>query len=117
MINLKTFGIWILRTVPALILTQTLFFKFTGAPESVEIFTTLGVEPYGRIGSGIVELILAVLLLIPRTTFYGAVGTVLVMNGALVAHVTQLGFAGEMGSLAALALVTWACAVVLAILK
>jgi uncharacterized membrane protein YphA (DoxX/SURF4 family) len=113
--NGKTIGIWILRIVPAVILLQTLFFKFTAAPESVELFTQLGAEPFGRIGSGIAELVVAVLLLIPRTTFYGAVGTVVVMTGALGAHVTTLGFAGDMGTLAGMAFITWACALVLAI--
>ncbi|MBI3473457.1 MAG: DoxX family protein, partial [Candidatus Solibacter usitatus] len=63
---------WALQAIAAIILLQTLFFKFTGASESVYIFESLGVEPWGRIGTGVVELIAAVLLLIPRTTVYGA---------------------------------------------
>jgi uncharacterized membrane protein YphA (DoxX/SURF4 family) len=71
-INWHTIGIWALRIVAALILLQTLFFKFSGAEESVYIFSTLGMEPWGRIGSGVLELIASVLILYPRTTFIGA---------------------------------------------
>ncbi|MCF8322788.1 MAG: DoxX family protein, partial [Flavobacterium sp.] len=64
--------IWIVKLITVVILVQTLFFKFTGADESVFIFETLGVDPYGRIGSGVVELIASILILIPRTTLLGA---------------------------------------------
>lgn len=63
---------WVLRLAVAVILLQTLFFKFTGAAESVYIFETLGLEPWGRIGSGVAELVAAVLLLLPRTKIWGA---------------------------------------------
>ncbi|MCA9290676.1 MAG: hypothetical protein KDA25_06080, partial [Phycisphaerales bacterium] len=63
---------WLLQITAAAILAQTLFFKFTASAESVYIFTTLGVEPWGRIGSGVAELVAATLLLIPRTIVYGA---------------------------------------------
>jgi len=82
---------WVLRLVAAFILLQTLFFKFTGAEESKYIFTTLGVEPWGRIGSGVVELVAAVLLLIPRTTTIGAVIALGVMSGAILSHLAILG--------------------------
>jgi uncharacterized membrane protein YphA (DoxX/SURF4 family) len=82
---------WALRLVAAGILLQTLFFKFTGAEESKFIFSTLGVEPWGRIGSGVVELVAAVLLLIPRTTTIGAVIAFGVMSGAILSHLTILG--------------------------
>ncbi|MEM1296604.1 MAG: DoxX family protein [Verrucomicrobiota bacterium] len=80
---------------------QTLFFKFTAAPESVALFTHLGIEPFGRIGIGVAELIAIVLILIPRTTVFGALLTSGLMSGALFAHATQLGFTGDMGPLAA----------------
>ncbi len=64
---------WILQIIVAVILFQTLFFKFTGAEESKYIFSTLGLEPWGRIGSGAVELIAVILLLIPSTVTVGAV--------------------------------------------
>ncbi len=81
----------LIRLVPAVILLQTLFFKFTAAPESVYIFETLELEPYGRIGSGIVELIAAVLLLIPKTAWAGAGLSLGVISGAIVSHLTLLG--------------------------
>lgn len=96
----------------AIILLQTLWFKFTGAAESVYIFSTLGVEPWGRIGSGVVELIAALLLLLPRTTWLGAAMALGVMSGALVSHLTVLGIAvhNDGGTLFFLALAVAACA-------
>src|SRR5580698_10347887 len=82
---------WILRILAAIILLQTLFFKFSGAEESVYIFSKLGMEPWGRIGTGIIELIASILLLIPRTTAIGAVLGLGVMSGALFFHLTRLG--------------------------
>src|SRR5262244_242500 len=82
---------WICRVAAAVILLQTLFFKFTAAPESVYIFTKVHAEPWGRIGSGVVELIAAVLILIPRTVWGGALIALGVMAGAIVSHLTVLG--------------------------
>src|SRR5690349_7320241 len=82
---------WILQAIVALILFQTLFFKFTAAEESVYIFSTLGMEPWGRIGSGVVELIACVLLLHPRTVPIGATLAIAVISGAIVSHLTKLG--------------------------
>ena len=82
---------WICRIAAALILLQTLFFKFTAAPESVYIFTKVGAEPWGRIGSGIVELIAAILLLTPRFVWGGAFLALGVMAGAIISHLTVLG--------------------------
>src|SRR6187549_3788200 len=72
---------WALQIVVAVILLQTLFFKFTGAAESVHIFSTLGAEPWGRIGSGVVELIAALLLLYPPTITIGAIVSLGVISG------------------------------------
>ncbi len=82
---------WICRLVAAVILLQTLFFKFTGAPESVYIFTKVGLEPWGRIGSGVAELIAAILLIVPGTTWLGAGLALGVMGGAIMSHLTVLG--------------------------
>jgi hypothetical protein len=97
---------WVLQLLVAGILLQTLFFKFTGAAESVYIFSTLGVEPWGRIGSGIVELFAALLLLTPALAPYGAALTMGVMSGAIVSHLTILGIdvKGDGGLLFGLAL-------------
>ena len=82
---------WALQVGVALILLQTLFFKFTGAAESKYIFSRLGLEPWGRIGSGVVELIACVLLLHPRTVTLGAILSMGVISGAIMSHVTKLG--------------------------
>ena len=97
---------WLLQLLVAGILLQTLFFKFTGAEESVYIFTRLGMEPWGRIGSGIVELGAALLLLVPATAPYGAILTMGVMAGAIASHLTVLGIEvkGDGGLLFVLAL-------------
>lgn len=82
---------WIIRLVPVIIMLQTLYFKFSAAPESVYIFSKIGMEPYGRIGIGVLELIASILILIPRTTSYGAVLGLGLMLGAIKFHVTELG--------------------------
>ncbi len=82
---------WILRLVAAFIMLQTLFFKFTGAPESIFIFETVGLEPFGRYASGIAELFASILILIPRTTWLGALIALGVMAGAIMSHLTVLG--------------------------
>lgn len=82
---------WGLQLVVAGILLQTLFFKFTGAAESVYIFSRLGAEPWGRIGSGVVELAAAILLLAPGTASIGALVTIGVLSGAILSHLTVLG--------------------------
>src|SRR5436305_14319981 len=101
---------WILQLLVAGILFQTLFFKFTAAEESVYIFTRLGLEPWGRIGSGVVELIACILLLHPRTVTLGAILSAGVISGAIFSHLTKLGIVvkDDGGLLFALALVVLA---------
>ena len=82
---------WICRLAAAGILLQTLFFKFTSAPESVYIFSKVGLEPWGRYGSGVAELIATILLLTPRFAWAGALLALGVISGALVSHLTVLG--------------------------
>jgi len=112
---------WVCRIVAAVILLQTLFFKFTAAPESIYIFTKLGtfihsyvpsasigtVEVSGRIGSGIMELIAAALLLTPRFVWAGAILAIAATGGAIVSHLTFLGIEvqGDKGLLFALAVI------------
>jgi putative oxidoreductase len=104
---------WILRGVAAVILLQTLFFKFTGAKESVYIFSVLGMEPWGRFGTGVAELIASVLLLTPSTAAAGAALSLGVITGAIVSHLTTLGIAlpavNDRGELFLLALVVFFC--------
>ncbi|HTI93832.1 MAG TPA: DoxX family protein [Puia sp.] len=87
----KNILLWVLRILAAVIMLQTLFYKFSGAEESVYIFSKPGIEPWGRIGTGIGELIASVLIVIPATTVFGAVLGLGLMSGALFFHLTQLG--------------------------
>ena len=110
---------WIFRIVAAAILLQTLYFKFTAAPESVYIFTTLGLEPWGRIGSGVVELIAAILLLIPATAGFGALLALGVMSGAIMSHLTKLGIEvqGDGGLLFGLAITVFVTSLIVGWLR
>lgn len=105
------------KGVAALIMLQTLYFKFSASPESVYIFSTVGMEPYGRIGTGIGELIASILLLIPKTTWLGAMGAIGLMSGALFFHLTILGIEvmDDGGQLFIYALLVWISAVYLLI--
>jgi uncharacterized membrane protein YphA (DoxX/SURF4 family) len=107
---------WVCRIVAAVILLQTLYFKFTGAPESVYIFTKVGLEPWGRYASGGAELFAAILLLLPRTAVVGALLAAGVMIGAIGSHLTKLGIVvqDDGGLLFALAVTVFVCAIVTA---
>lgn len=83
--------VFLIRIVIALILIQTLRFKFTGHPDSIYIFSKVGLEPFGRIGIGIIELIAAMLLVIPKTIYFGAIISFGVISGAIILHLTILG--------------------------
>ena len=111
----KSIFIWMIKLIAVIILLQTLYFKFTGAEESVFIFTKLGIEPYGRIGSGIVELIASVLILIPRTTLLGALLGFGTMVGAIFSHLFVLGIVvkNDGGELFILAIITLLCCFIL----
>lgn len=91
-LNFKTIGIWILKLLAAAIMLHTLYFKFTASEESVYIFSALGMEPWGRIGTGIMELIASVLILIPKTTTIGVFLAIGLMSGAIFFHITKLGY-------------------------
>lgn len=111
---------WTLRGIAAVILMQTLFFKFTGAKESVYIFTTLGMEPWGRIGSGVAELLASILLLLPQTVVFGAILSLGVISGAIFFHLTKLGISlplvDDHGELFALAVIVFVCSAVVLIM-
>lgn len=106
---------WIIKLTAVIILLQTLYFKFSAADESVYIFSALGIEPFGRIGSGIVELIASVLILIPRTTLLGALIGLGTMAGAILSHILVLGIVvqNDGGVLFILAVITFLCCAVL----
>lgn len=104
---------WVCRVIVAVILFQTLFFKFTGAEESKYIFSTVlspEFEAYGRIGSGLIELVAVVLLLIPRTAWLGAFIALGTISGAIFSHLTLLGIEvkGDGGLLFGLAITVFA---------
>jgi uncharacterized membrane protein YphA (DoxX/SURF4 family) len=100
-INWNITGIWVLKIVAALIMLQTLYFKFSGAEESVYIFSRLGMEPWGRIGTGVLELMASALILYPRTAAIGALLGAGLMSGAVFFHLTKLGISvrGDGGQL------------------
>jgi putative oxidoreductase len=102
---------WLARIVAAIIMAQTLYFKFTGASESVEIFTRVGMEPWGRFGVGVMELIASVLLLINATAWIGALLAAGLMGGAIMMHLTILGIPvqNDGGYLFILALIVMIC--------
>lgn len=104
----------ILKITIAVILLQTLFYKFSASEESVYIFSKLGVEPYGRIGSGIVELIASILLFVDKTKFYAALLAMGTMFGAIISHVFVLGIEvmHDGGLLFALACITFICSAI-----
>ena len=81
----------VIRIVIAVLLVQTLFYKFTGHEDSIYIFEKAGLGDAGRIGSGIAELIAAILILIPRTIWLGATLTLGIIAGAILTHLTKIG--------------------------
>jgi len=109
--TIPTILYWGARLLAALILLQTLFFKFTASAESVYIFTKVGMEPWGRIMVGILELVAGVMLIIPRTAWMGATLALGLMTGAIGMHLTLLGIdvQGDGGYLFFLALIVTIC--------
>lgn len=88
---MKTYILTGIRILVALILLQTLYYKFTAHPDSVYIFDTVGLGATGRIGLGVVELIAGILLLMPKYAWLGALMALGVISGALISHFTILG--------------------------
>ena len=117
--RIHTAASWLLQLTVAGILLQTLFFKFTGAEESVYIFSAIHAEPWGRLGSGVVELVASILLLVPATVTLGAILTLGTMAGAIVTHLTVLGIAvkGDGGLLFGLALTAFSSSAIVLFLR
>ncbi len=109
----------LLCVIVAIILIQTLRFKFTAHPDSVYIFTKVGLEPYGRIGTGIVELIAGILLIIPKTAWIGAMLTLGIIGGAIMMHLTKLGIEinNDGGTLFIVAIVTFVLSAIILWMK
>jgi uncharacterized membrane protein YphA (DoxX/SURF4 family) len=110
---------WAARIIVALILLQTLYFKFTGAEESIYIFSTVGMEPWGRIGVGVLELIASALILINATAWIGAGLALGLMAGAILMHLTILGISvqNDNGYLFFLAVVVFLCSLFILVLN
>ncbi|MGD1840402.1 MAG: DoxX family membrane protein [Thermonemataceae bacterium] len=104
--NVKRIVLWALRLTAAAIMLQTLYYKFSAHPQSVELFTTLHMEPWGRVGVGILELTASMLLFIPSKNWLGASLAIGLMLGAIFFHLTILGTAGSNGLLFGLAIIT-----------
>lgn len=111
----QTRWLWLLRVIAAVIMLQTLYFKFSASPESVYIFTKVGMEPWGRIASGVAELIASILILVPRTSWIGAFMAMGVMSGAIFFHLTKLGIVvmNDGGQLFVYALGVFACSLLI----
>lgn len=116
--NLLKVTSWLLRLIAALILLQTLYFKFTAHPESVALFSKLGAEPWGRVGTGILELITGLLLLIPATAFLGGFLAMSLMAGAIASHLLVIGVEskGDGGQLFMLAILVLVCSIAIQII-
>jgi uncharacterized membrane protein YphA (DoxX/SURF4 family) len=114
MVNVHPIISWAARIAAAIIMLQTLYFKFSGAEESVYIFSTIGIEPWGRIGTGILELIASILILINATAWIGALLGLGLMGGAILIHLTILGIEvrGDGGYLFLLAMIVSGCCVI-----
>lgn len=110
---------WAAQIIASLILGQTLCFKFTGAEESVALFTKLGLEPYGRYITGIMELATVVLLLSGRTAYIGAIFGIAIMGGAILSHLMVIGINsdGDGGLLFGLAILTLICCGIVAYIR
>jgi asparagine N-glycosylation enzyme membrane subunit Stt3 len=106
---------WTLRAIAAVIMLQTLYFKFTAQPESVQLFSMLGMEPWGRIGTGAAELIASILILYPRSSWLGAGLGLGLMSGAIFFHLTILGifFGGDALLFSYAVIVFVSCAILL----
>ncbi|HQW71321.1 MAG: DoxX family protein [Saprospiraceae bacterium] len=117
--NWKNIISWVLQVAGAAILLQTLYFKFTASPESVELFTKLGAEPWGRIGTGVIELIAGILLVLPSTRVFGALLGIGLMLGAIASHLLVIGIEsqGDGGQLFMLAWIVLVCCIVILILN
>lgn len=108
---------WITQLAAAAIMGQTLFYKFTGHPDSVQLFTELGMEPQGRLLIGALELIACILLLIPSSIVYGALLGSCLMAGAIIGHVTELGWQGQRFELGLLAIAVLLCCTITILIR
>jgi chromate transport protein ChrA len=81
------------------LLYAAIFAKFAGAPQSVALFTQMSQAVHGlisqpifRLGSGVLETMVAVLFLIPKTARKGARLVILWMTAIILSHIFVLGY-------------------------
>ena len=108
---------WVFQIIVVALIAQTLPFKFGAAPESVALFTELGMEPQGRIITAVLEVIACVLLLIPASSVYGALLAAGLMSGAIIGHITKLGFSGDYGMLGGMAILIFLASLAILFLR
>ena len=97
---------WVAQLIAVVIMGQTLFFKFTGHPETIAIFEEKLNMPGGQYVIGIAELIACILLLIPTSVAYGALLGAGLMTGAIIGHITHIGWEGNHLTLGIMAIIT-----------
>jgi hypothetical protein len=96
----KRLAILVIRLLVSVnLLYAAIFLKFAGAPGAVALFTLLSQtfhglisQPVFRLGSGVFETTVAVLLLIPKMARVGAGLTVLWMTAVILSHIFVLGY-------------------------
>jgi hypothetical protein len=96
----KKFALLAIRLfVSVNLLYAAIFAKFAGIPQSVALFTQMSQtihglvsQPVFRLGSGVFETVVAVLLLIPKTARVGAGLTVAWMTAVILSHIFVLGY-------------------------
>lgn len=98
---------WVAQIVVVAILGQTLYHKFTDAPEVVELFSKMGMGPFGYKLTGLLELVACLLLLTPQAAIWGAILSWGIMSGAVIGHITKIGFQGEFGVMGGMAIAAW----------
>lgn len=100
---------WVCRIIAAGIMVETLWFKFTGHPESVWIFSRMGMESWWRYGQGLWELAASILLFVPRLTWLGSLLSLGAMSAAVLSHLTVIGIEvqGDAGLLFAMGVTAW----------
>jgi uncharacterized membrane protein YphA (DoxX/SURF4 family) len=114
---MKKIFLWILQIIPAVILVMAAVPKLTGDPQSIQLFTQLGIEPTGRVITGVLEMIAAILLLVPFSGSYGAILAAGLMTGAILAHATKIGFRGDLLLMFLMAVAVFACSAIVLFLR
>ena len=84
-------GLWALQTISAGMFLMAGTLKLSGNPMMVQMFGTIGVGQWFRYLTGGIEVIGAVLLLIPSLAAYGGAALAVTMVGAILTHLFIVG--------------------------